>query len=281
MTIQFITPYINKDIRIFDRRDYPFYKPEDTEYNHQSLCYLHQIHYFTDLPKIFELGDAIDTNAFHLFVFMLARLYYIDDGSSDVIFYYPSTNSYLPEAAFKYLDKRFKRIYIKDTSFEYVELPGCKWHYDYVDETWLFPYVKNLYKHIWNNIEIEKGKRTYISRKNAQSRHVLNEAELLPQIKKLGFSTYYLEDLTFVDQIKLFASSEFISGPHGAGLIWMLFAHKETTILEINSMNGKNHYKDIAIKMNLKYYRFIDVSIKQNNFNINIETYIHAINALL
>ena len=102
------------------------------------------------------------------------------------------------------------------------------------------------------------------------------------QIKPLGFSVYYLEDLTFIEQIKLFVSSEFITGPHGAGLIWMLFSHKESIILEINSNNGKNHYKDIAVKMNLNYYRFIDLSVEtNNNFIINISSYIHAVQRLI
>ena len=66
---------------------------------------------------------------------MIARLYYIDDGISDVVFYYAKSNSYIIEEALNNLPKRFKRLLYKDDSYEYIELPGCKWHFDTINKT--------------------------------------------------------------------------------------------------------------------------------------------------
>jgi hypothetical protein len=42
----------------------------------------------------------METNAYHLFFYMIARFYYHDDLSGDVIYYFPNKrNNYLPEQA--------------------------------------------------------------------------------------------------------------------------------------------------------------------------------------
>jgi hypothetical protein len=277
--------YIHKDILIFDRRLYPHFNPSSI-YSHGSSVFLHEVHYFTDLPKIFELGNAIDSNIYHIFFYMIARLYYIDDGIHDVIFYYPKTDNYIIESVIENLPSRFKRLSVKDKSYEYIEFPGCKWYFDTIEEEWIYSYVKNLFKPIWSNVSKQK-KRIYISRSYAQSRKVLNEELLIPHLKKLGFSIYHLENLTFIDQIQLFASSEFIIAPHGAGLSHIIFS-QNAVILEINSMkitdktsDGKNHYYDIAMKMKFLYYRFTDFTKENNNYTININNMIHVINLLI
>ena len=283
----FLTNYIHKDISVFDRRLYPDFRPSNKTYIYESIVFLHEVHYFTDLTKIFELGDAIDSNMYHVFFYMIARLYYIDDGKNDVIFYYPKTNNYIIESAIDNLPSRFKRIITKDNTYEYVELPGCNWYFDTIGEDWMYSYVRNLYQPIWEIIPKQKKKRIYISRKNALYRKVLNEELLIPHLKSLGFSIYNLENLTFVDQIQLFASAEFIIGPHGAGLSHIIFTNNPV-IMEINSVkvsdntsDGKNHYYDIAFKMNLTYYRFVDFTKENNNYIIDINNFVNIIQMLI
>jgi len=285
----FLASYIHKDVFSVDRRIFDIPEFKNIEIKSETGAYVHEIHYKTDLTKIFAMGNALDTNVFHLFVFMFARFYFIDNGVSDVFFYYPKSNNYLVETAFKLLDKRFIRFTEKYDNYEYVEFPACKWYYDTVGDDWLFPYLKNLYKPIWENIKMEKSKRIYISRSKALLRKVLNEDELILPLKNLGFSIYNLENMTFEDQIKLFASAEFITGPHGAGLTWTLFASQEATLLEINLIRyeqdeglGKNHFYDLANKMNVKYHRFVNCSIvEDNNFIVDIPVYINSIKSLL
>ena len=280
MSLQFLTNYIKPEIPLIDRRLYPDFILSNIDYLYNNNNnFLHEIHFFTAKPKIFELKNAIDDNIYHVFFYMISRLYYIDNGKSDVVFYYAKSNSYIIEEALNNLPNRFKRLFYKDDSYEYIELPGCKWYFDTIDETWIYEYVKNLYKDIWSIVKKDNKKFIYISRRNASSRKILNEDELIPQIKKMGFSTYVLEEITFIDQIKLFASATFIVAPHGAGLSNIIFSDNPT-IIEINSpkltegSDGKNHYLDIATKMNYNYYRFINFVKKDNNYIINIESLI-------
>jgi len=85
-------------------------------------------------------------------------------------------------------------------------------------------------------------KRIIISRKDAQSgtqrRRVVNEGDLIAALAPLGFEAYDLASLSLEDQIRLFASAEFVLGPHGAGFANMAFCLKGTkAIIFENSWN--------------------------------------------
>lgn len=80
------------------------------------------------------------------------------------------------------------------------------------------------------------SKRVLISRRKANRRRVVNEEELADALAPLGFQTYVLEDLSFADQVRLFAQAEFVIGPHGAGMTNMIFAH-DLSVVEFFSGN--------------------------------------------
>lgn len=246
--------------------------------SHKSI--LHEIFFFTQKPKKIELGDAVDTNPYHLFFYMLSRFYYVDDGSSDIIFYYRKKDQdFITEDAFSALPSRFKRETLKDDAFEYVELPGCMWKYDMIEEPWMFEYTRNLFKDIWSSTKQQKGKYTYVIRDPVLSRYrrLLNHNEVLAAARSEGFSVYEMANLTFVEQIRLFRSSEFILGVHGAALAFLLFCEPGTQVLEMYpNRPGKNHYYDLSNKMGLHYGRFTALESfneETEDFSVNIEQF--------
>jgi len=223
--------------------------------------YLHDIVFETDLPKRIELGDAVDENPYHLYFYMISRFYYFDHGNNVIPYYYVSRGqSYFAEAALAALPARFQRETIKREEYEYIEMPGCNWYPDMIDEPWMPNYVSTLYKHIWEGFNQEKGKFSFISRKQGKkkARRIINEAELYEPLKKIGFSIYHLEDLTFEQQVRLFATSEIITGGHGAGLAHIIFCKPNTLICEINhgQTPAKNHYVNLALQCNLRHYMY-------------------------
>lgn len=242
--------------------------------------YLHEILFSTDLPKKIELGDAIENNPYHFFFYMVARFYYFDDGVSDIHFYYPNKRGdYFSEAALKALPPRFKRETEKYEGFEYIEMPGCLWYTDSIEEPWMFAYVRDLYKEIWKDVSPEKGKYTYISRAlgSKKTRRILNEEDLYTPLKEVGFSAYTLETMTFEQQIRLFASSEIITGPHGAGLAYLIFCKPGTPVCEINNglVEKKGHYRDVAVKCGLRHYQFRNAPSAGGleDMTVNVEEY--------
>ena len=252
-----------------------------------KTSFLHEVHYKTNLPKLIELFDAVDYNPYHVYFYMISRFYYFDRGDNDIIFYYgvKERSSYFVEAVLAALPPRFRRETVRRDTHEYIEMPGCLWFADSFSEDWMCSYVANLFKHIWKDVAKEKGKFTYISRVRGftKLRRVINEEELYRPLKDIGFSIYYLEDLTFEQQIKLFRSSEIITSMHGAGLSHMIFCEPRTLICEINGEHTpmKNHYRDVAIKCKHQYYRYLGVRPVEvgghEDIEINVNGYIEAL----
>ena len=75
--------------------------------------------------------------------------------------------------------------------------------------------------------------RIYVSRKMAVRRHLSNEDEFMPLLRKHNFRKVYLEQMTIMEQVELFRTASHVIAAHGAGLTNVLFAPAETRILEI------------------------------------------------
>ena len=75
--------------------------------------------------------------------------------------------------------------------------------------------------------------RIYISRKLAVRRHLSNEEEFMPLLRKHKFRRVYLEQMTIMEQVELFRSASHVIAAHGAGLTNVLFTPVDTRILEI------------------------------------------------
>ena len=100
------------------------------------------------------------------------------------------------------------------------------------------------------------GERIYISRRLAGRRRVANEDELVPVLRNFGFEIVCAEDLSFVDQVRLFSRARFLVSNHGAGLTNMLFMCDGGSVLELrhNSDYINNCYFILASALKLRYY---------------------------
>jgi hypothetical protein len=280
--------YIRDDIQFVDVREWDKLLPNDKIiYRNLPIYqnYIHELVYYTDKPKHLIMYNQIESNPYHVFIYMVSRFYYFDDGHTIVNYYYPNeNNTYISESALKYLPKRFVRSYTKDDKYEYVNFPGAHLLCEGVEEPWLYSYVKNLYKDIWDNANIIRNKRIYISRSSdkLKCRQIINEDSLITPLKNLGFSIYTLENMTFIDTILLFKSAEFITGYHGAGLIWLLFSDIDAIVCEIHSnIENDKHYWDLSLQMNKKYYRFLNNDQSTINISINKDEYIKILKHIM
>ena len=235
--------------------------------------------------QVFILKDCMQDNPYHLFFYMIAQLKPFDNGST-VHFYYPKTKSELAEAALDNLPPRFIREFVLRSDCTYVES-----NFERIerinpsDESWIFQYIRNLYTHIWSQYKQIKGKYSYISRSKAHVRRITNESEVLEGLKKLGIIVYWMEDLSFVDQIQLFAESELITGPHGAAYSFAIFSNPKTTLYEIyKGDRGKGHYPILAHHCNLKYIRYFGIehyNETNQDMTIDVESYLNSLEAAI
>jgi capsular polysaccharide biosynthesis protein len=77
--------------------------------------------------------------------------------------------------------------------------------------------------------------RHYRSRRGAEWRKIVNDAEVARFLRRYSFESHVLEDLSFCKQVELFANAEFVIACHGAGNTNMLFAPPQATLVEIFS----------------------------------------------
>jgi len=82
----------------------------------------------------------------------------------------------------------------------------------------------------------ETPKRIYISRNRGnQVRRIVNEADFNRLIERYSFETWFLEDLTFRQQLALFSGAEAVIGPHGAGFANTFFLPEGALVIELFS----------------------------------------------
>lgn len=98
------------------------------------------------------------------------------------------------------------------------------------------------------------SERLYVSRSKADRRRVINEAELIPVLKKYGFEVVHFEDLSWEEQAKKCVNAKYLIGPHGAGLVNMIFLERESIIFELFSGTSHNEcFSFMARKLYLNY----------------------------
>jgi capsular polysaccharide biosynthesis protein len=90
-----------------------------------------------------------------------------------------------------------------------------------------------VFKNLGIRQETKPRRKLYISRRNGLERVIVNEKELLDCIEPIGFEQIFCEDLSFVEQVRLFSEAELVFGPHGGGLTNTIWCNPGTKVAEI------------------------------------------------
>ena len=101
---------------------------------------------------------------------------------------------------------------------------------------------------------MRSDRRLYISRAKAKTRHVLNEQELMRALETRGFERVLLEDLPFLDQVRLLNEASIIVSPHSTGLTNLAFCRPGISVIEIFSPRYVTmFFWSIAAQLDLDY----------------------------
>lgn len=96
-------------------------------------------------------------------------------------------------------------------------------------------------------------KRVFLARR--KTREVSNIAEIAPVLARFGFETIYPEDLSALDQLRLFDVAEVMLAVHGAGLAPLSYRSPESalkTLIEILPCGHMStNFRDIAEELGL------------------------------
>jgi hypothetical protein len=159
-------------------------------------------------------------------------------------------------------------------------------------DTYLF--LRELFLSRLPSPVFNKSKYIYITRKNCHilnsgkrgiaTRQILNEEDILPGLRSIGFEILQFEDYSFRKKVEYFQTSKLIISPNSGSLTYSLFADKSSTIIEIQPANTTqmDHYKIICNSLDIPYQRFSDVTVVNGpptlgntgwNMIINAETF--------
>ena len=98
-------------------------------------------------------------------------------------------------------------------------------------------------------------RKLYISRAKARNRQLINEAEVSRLMNESGFTTVFLEEMSFLEQVTVFANAKTIVAPHGSGLTNLVFCSPDTQVVELFSPNYmRTDYWMISQQLHLKHY---------------------------
>lgn len=106
---------------------------------------------------------------------------------------------------------------------------------------------------------ISAPRRIYVSRGDNTNRRVLiNEQMLMSCLRRFGFQSFLLSDLTFAEQISLFSAAEAVVAVHGAGLANLVFAPRGTLVIELATPSYcPSMFEDIAYHRDHNYHLVI------------------------
>jgi hypothetical protein len=102
----------------------------------------------------------------------------------------------------------------------------------------------------------DRGPRNiYISRTRASRRKFTEETEasVVEVLGAAGFETVCLEDLSWIEQVRLIAGGKLIAGLHGAGLTNILFSSAKALLEFHNPMEARPYFAVMARELHIDY----------------------------
>jgi capsular polysaccharide biosynthesis protein len=115
------------------------------------------------------------------------------------------------------------------------------------------------------------GELLYLSRNDATMRKILNEDEILPGLKDLGFTIMRAAGMPLQDQIEAFRQARIVVSAHGAGLTNILFCRPGTKVVEIFPEDGVHGsaFTRLSSHLDFDYYFVVGARVENRNSKSN------------
>jgi hypothetical protein len=109
-------------------------------------------------------------------------------------------------------------------------------------------------------------RRLFVSRRHFPGRQLVNEAQVVDVFERYGFEVVFPEELSLLEQARLFASASAIAGVKGAALTNMVFCPPETVVIVMSPIDWPDlFFWDIAGQRNFAYYELTGPLASETN----------------
>ena len=111
------------------------------------------------------------------------------------------------------------------------------------------------------------GELLFLSRNDAAMRKILNEDEIIPALKDLGFTIMRASDMPLADQIEAFRQAKVVVSAHGAGLTNILFCRPGTRLVEIFPEDGVHGsaFTRLSSHLDFDYYFVVGARVENRH----------------
>ena len=207
---------------------------------------------YKTITNAFVIGSSAGNNYYRNIYSFLLRLFFIPDKKVTIAIHRNTSNSIRNFIKYFLSLKNIqleKFIYLDDGFylFKDCQIPSF---FDFYNTMKIYRFIFPPTKKNQQNI--------YISRRNANWRKIINEADFYSDLQKFEFEILDFETMEVKDQIKKIQTAKRIISPHGSGLTNLIFANQENKIIEI--LND-----DIEKELKRLYFRYKRISDYKNN----------------
>ena len=145
---------------------------------------------------------------------------------------------------------------------EQLIVPSFPGYLDWIPEGTI-KFLRQTFLPLINLVATAKLQKIYVSRARSKHRQLINEAEVSNLLKRQGFKTVFLEDMSVLEQVATFANAKVVIAPHGSGMTNLVFCSPNTKIIELFSPNYvRTDYWMISQQLQLQHYYVVG-----RNFN--------------
>jgi capsular polysaccharide biosynthesis protein len=233
------------------------------------------------------IQGASGNNYYHWLYDILPKLYLalINRKRFFDYYYFPEIKNSYQKETLKFLkinenkiihSGQFKHVQVKDLyiiDHPYYRQGSWSKKFNSLPE-WIIYFLRKKFLNYKKKFKCKK--KIFIDRSDTNNQHnqIINNNYLISFLKKKGFESYKLSELSFSQQIYLFYNAKIIIGPHGAGFANICFCKKNTKIIDLKSRHFKkiNLYKRISKINKIKYFEIISPSNNQKKITINFKT---------
>ncbi|QGY43919.1 DUF563 domain-containing protein [Maribellus comscasis] len=234
--------------------------------------YFQNLKYFKGTVFHIIAGGGSYDNYFHWLIDSISKIHLLkESGLFDQVDWF-----YVPSIEYDYQRDSLKALGVKEEQI----IDGKKYPHIKADTLLAPSYARGRNRHIhqWiidflkkefppKGIPENTARRYFISRKDANTRKIVNEDEVSKLLAQYNIETVVLSKLSFQEKIDLFAYADLIISFSGAGSTNYLFCKEKTKVLELfgDQFVDFRFYYDIAMKENLDFYYFIGENVKKSN----------------
>jgi hypothetical protein len=185
------------------------------------------------LTKVISLRDSGEENYFHFYNDVLTKIFFLQKHGINV-------QQYSIIISAKLFNKHYFKYFLEHSEF----LSSLNWVVQ--DKQYILAsssvFCKPLThrKDLWLELlqwykppAYKEQQRVFLTRSKTRLRFIENVHELESVLRRYRFKIVDADDLTFEQQISLFASASLISGIHGAGLSNMIYRNGACRVLEV------------------------------------------------